>query len=649
MRLIVSVVPVLFALASVTSAVEVAPAPHAKSAADPNPKEAPKLRLPAEAGVGRFVPDITFTDLAGKSGKLSDFKSSKLTVVVFTNTTCPVCKKFAPALRRLETELADKGVRFLFVNPTKTDKPADHGFAGRYVHDTDGVLTAAFGATSTAEVFVLDSARTVQYRGAISDQYGLGYALDAPRSNYLAAALTDLLAGKRPVVPATTAPGCELTPDAAKAPKVALTYHARIERIVQNNCVECHRAGGVAPFALDTYDDVVANKAMIRKTVEKGTMPPWFAAPPKKGEHALFANDRTLGDADRADLFAWLASDLKKGDPADAPLPRSFGGGWLIGKPDAVLELSRPQAIKAEGVMPYQLDRVPTDYAEDRWVQALEVQPTARDVTHHVLVFAVPRGRPLGGEASGFFAVYVPGNNNLIYPEGYAKKLPKGSDLVFQLHYTPNGKATSDRTKIGLVFAKEKPRHEVRTFGIANQSFSIPPGADAHKVIASDTFDGRILALFPHAHLRGKAVKYELRTADGTTRTLLDVPHYDFNWQLQYRFREPVPVKMDELVYTAWYDNSAQNPANPDPSKRVKWGPQTFDEMHLGYVEFVLDREPAKEWKFPAGGVAIPEQFKGPLAGFDKNENGRFESEEFESMPPAVKRAVTQHLSRTLP
>jgi thiol-disulfide isomerase/thioredoxin len=645
--------PIAFALSltlafAASAPADEAPAPRAKSA-DPGPKEAPKLRLPAEAGVGRLVPDVALTDLAGKSGKLSDFKASKLTVVAFTNSTCPVCKKFAPALQRLEKEWADKGVSFLFVNPTKTDKVGAHGFAGRYVHDTDGTLTAAFGASSTAEVFVLDSARTVQYRGAISDQYGLGYALDAPRNNYLATALTDLLAGKSPVVAATSAPGCELSPDAAKAPKVALTYHARIERIMLANCVECHRAGGVAPFALDTYDDVVANKGMIRKTVEKGTMPPWFAAAPKKGEHSLFANDRTLSADDKADLFAWLAGDTKKGDPADAPLPRKFDSGWAIGKPDAILQLPKPVAIKAEGVMPYQVVRVETSYDEDRWVRAIEVQPTDRAVTHHVLVFAVQRGRPLGGEASGFFAVYVPGNNNLIYPEGYAKKLPKGCDLVFQLHYTPNGKATTDQTKIGLVFAKEKPRNEVHTFGIAHTGLAIPAGEGNHKVVASDTFDGQILAFFPHAHLRGKAMKYELRAADGTTRTLLDVPHYDFNWQLQYRFREPLSVKMDELVYTAWYDNSKSNPANPDPTKRVRWGPQTSDEMHLGYVEFVFSREPGKEWKFPQGGVAIPEQYRLPMAGFDKNGNGRFELEEFEAMPPAVKKVVTQHLSRTLP
>jgi hypothetical protein len=188
--------------------------------------------------------------------------------------------------------------------------------------------------------------------------------------------------------------------------------------------------------------------------------------------------------------------------------------------------------------------------------------------------------------------VYVPGNNSLVYPDGYAKKLPKGATLHFQMHYTPNGKATTDQTKLGLIFAKHPPRHEVQVAGIVNTRFEIPPGEGNHRVDAKIPvpFDAKVLALFPHAHLRGKAAKYELNTPDGKTSTLLDVPHYDFNWQLQYRFADPVTApRGSSLTYTAWYDNSDKNPANPDPKKTVRWGQQTYEEMHLGYIEFVRD------------------------------------------------------------
>ena len=571
----------------------------APTKADPI-KQGPRILIPAEAGVGLLVPDVTFTDLSGKSGKLSDFNKSKLLVVAFTDAGCPIAKKYGPTLAKLEKDFAAKGVALLFVDPIASDTTddlkravAERGFSGRTVLDKDGKLTAALGAKATTEVFVLDAARTVLYRGAIDDQYGLGYSIDSPKNPYLVAALNDALAGKRSVVTATTAPGCEL--DAKSRPAVDLTYHSRIERIVQANCIECHRKGGTAPFALETYEQVAARKAVLKRVVEGGRMPPWFAAPPAKGEQSHWINDRSLSTSDKADLLTWLGGDLKKGDPADAPLPRDFASGWLIGKPDAIFELPNPIAVKATGVMPYQNVRVDTNLDEDRWVRALEVQPTAREVVHHVLVFAAPKGASRAvGEGQGFFAVYVPGNNTLIYPDGFAKKLPKDSTLHFQIHYTPNGKATEDQTKIGLVFAKEPPRHEVRVTAMMNNRFEIPAGADNHKIegkMPYVPFDAKALAFFPHAHLRGKAARYEVKLPDGTTKLLLDVPHYDFNWQLVYRYAEPVSLpRGSSLIYTAWYDNSDKNPANPDPTKAVKWGPQTYEEMHLGYMEYYIDR-----------------------------------------------------------
>ena len=553
-------------------------------------RKGPRVVRGADVGVGRFVPH-------------ADLKSNKLLVVAFTDAGCPLCKKYGPTLARLEKEYAAKGVAFLFVDATAADTAdelkkavADRGFAGRVVHDKDGKLAAALEAKSTTDVFVLDSARTVVYRGAVDDQYGFAYALDAPRNNYLRSALDLLLVGKPPVIAATTAPGCDLDVKPA-ATKSELTYHARIERIIQNNCAECHHAGGGAPFPLTKYEDIAGRKAAIKRAIGDGTMPPWFAAPPAKGEHTPWVNDRSLTADDKADLLAWLSGDLKKGDPADAPLPRSFESGWLIGKPDAVYQIPKAIAVKADGTMPYQIATVETKLDEDRWVQALEVQPTAREVTHHVLIFALPEGvKPGRGreEGQGFFAAYVPGNNTLVYPEGYAKKLPKGSTLVFQIHYTPNGKATTDQTRFGVVFAKQPPRSEVRVAGIVNASFTIPPGDGNKEVVARlpiIPFDAKILAFFPHAHLRGKAARYELKSPDGKLTTLLDVPRYDFNWQLMYRYAEPVTVPRGSgLVYTAWYDNSDKNPANPDPKKAVKWGPQTYEEMHLGYLEYVIEK-----------------------------------------------------------
>ncbi len=576
------------------------------TAAEESPRQGPKAVKPADAGVGRLVPDVKFTDIHGKTGKLSDFKSARALVIAFTSTSCPVTKKYAPSLARLEKEFAAKGVKFLFVNPIASDAPAglradikEHGFTGPYIHDKNGVLARALGAQTTAEMFVLDAARTLVFRGAVDDQYGLGYALDAPRRNYLKDALVAVLAGQAPRIAATLAPGCALDVKPAATLTKDINYHNRISRILQQNCLECHHAGGVAPFSLETYEDVKSHAGMMSKQVNRAAMPPWFAAPTPDGAHTPWINDRSLAAQDKADLLAWLASDKPVGKPADAPLARVFPTDWQIGKPDLVVQLPRAVPIKAEGVMPYQFLTVETTLSEDKWVQAFEVRPTAREVVHHVIIKVREKGTILpagrGGEGAdereGFFAAYVPGNSYSIFREGFAKKLAAGATVIFQIHYTPNGQATTDRLQLGLVFAKEPPRHTLHVAGIANPLLRIPPGAPDHREMASVTlpYDTTVLGFMPHMHLRGKAARYEATLPDGTKKLLLDVPRYDFNWQLQYQLAEPLTLpRGTTITFSAWFDNSANNPANPDPSKLVHWGPQTYDEMHLGYIEYYV-------------------------------------------------------------
>jgi hypothetical protein len=393
--------------------------------------------------------------------------------------------------------------------------------------------------------------------------------------------------------------------DTPRAAAVAstVTYHGRISRIVAQHCVECHRDGGVGPFPLDTYDDLVAHAAMVREVVDRGTMPPWFAAAtppdPETGRiHTPWANDRSLAQGEKQDLLAWIAGGRPEGDPADAPAPRRYPDGWQIGTPDAVFEFAEPVAVRASGVMPYQTVIVETHLPEDRWVRAIEVQPGDRNVVHHALIHLAGAEEGPGDprdtaaeERGGFWGEYVPGQNTLVYPDGFAKKLPKGARLRFQMHYTPNGTATVDRTRVGVIYAQEPPEHEVRVAGIVNARISIPPGAADHREEASLTlpFEATIMGFLPHLHVRGKACRYEVVRPDEGRTTLLDIPRYDFNWQLLYRLYEPRALQAgDRLVFTAWYDNSEGNPANPDPTKTVRWGPQTFDEMHLGYVEYYV-------------------------------------------------------------
>lgn len=563
-------------------------------------REGPRILPAGLAGIGRMIPDAPAVDLDGHAVSLAALCQKDATVIAFISISCPVSKRYLPALAAMEKEFAAGNTGFVLIAPTSTETPAalraalaSAGIRAACLPDPDGRLARMLDARSTTEIFVADARRTIRYRGAIDDQYGLGYSLEAPRHRYAADAIAAVLAGREPAVAATEAPGCVL--DLSDAPAIAatpgLTYHNRISRLIAANCQECHREDGVAPFALENYDQVKAKAGMIRRMVERRLMPPWFAAPPREGGHSPWMNDRSLAGADRADLLAWLEQGKPAGDEKDAPLPRTWPKEWAIGTPDAVFQIPTPLEVKATGVMPYKNVTMDSGLTEDKWVRGLEVQPTAREVVHHVLIFVKPAGSRLTerDELGDFFAAYVPGNNHVVYPDGFAKPLPAGSRLHFQIHYTPNGTATTDQVKLGVLYANGRPEHVVKVHGIADVRLRIPPGADNHPETASTPVPKavRVLGFMPHMHVRGKSFRYDVILPSGETRTLLEVPRYDFNWQLSYRFAEPPLIPAGSRIRaTGWFDNSADNPANPDPAKLVKWGPQTTDEMMLGYIEY---------------------------------------------------------------
>lgn len=533
-------------------------------------KEAPQILAPNETRLHHRIDEVSFA-VNGKPARLSDFAGKNL-AIAFTSPSCPVALRYRPRLAEL-AERFEGRIEFLIID-SRAESNAD--------------ITAALSPSSTTEVFLLDSARTVLYRGAVDDQYGLGYQLDAPRKTYLIDAINSLLASRSIDTPATTAPGCEI--EGKAQPKDSpITFHSRISRIIQYNCQECHRPGESAPFHLLTYDDAKSHAKIIKRVVERKTMPPWFA----EGGH--WANDRRLSDADRNDLVAWIAAGSPEGDPSHAPLTRTWETGWRIGKPDAVFEVPRPVKVAADGAMPYQDVVVFTGLPEDKWIKAVEVRTTQPQVTHHVLVFEVyPPDHPRDAKSrpnyidglAGYFAAMAPGQGHTVFPENTAKFLPKNAGLHFQIHYTPNGTACEDKPRIGLIYADAPPKYEVLTRSASNASLLIPANAANHVVTATKIFTGptRIFSFNPHSHVRGKAFKYELIMPDGSRQTLLNLPRYDFNWQVEYRLKEPLDVPSDsKLFVTAWYDNSEDNPANPDPNKDIFWGDQTWDEMMIGY------------------------------------------------------------------
>ncbi|PAW68096.1 MAG: hypothetical protein B9S38_11645 [Verrucomicrobiia bacterium Tous-C4TDCM] len=563
----------------------------------------PEVLKPGEVGIGRMIPDLGFTTLDGKSISLGGFKDKKGLVVIMTSATCPVSKRYIPSVAKLEKELAAQDLGLLLVNPFASETAeeiktqlAGAGITATYVHDTEKKLSALLQASTTTEVFLLDPARTLVYRGALDDQYGIDYNLDAPRHRYLHDAIAALSKGETPEIQATAAPGCEL--DFGDAPTLSaspVTYHRDVARILQQNCVQCHREGGIAPFALDDLAEVTDRAKVIKRVVTEGTMPPWFAAVEPGAETNPWANDCSLSVRDKSDLVAWIDSkDRPLGDPTEAPTPRVYPAEWSIGTPDLIVPLSRAYDIKADGFMPYAFDVVQTELTEDRWVKAYEILPSERDVVHHVIVQVHEKGETATKRdegTGGYWALYVPGNGAHEYPEGFARKVPAGAKISFQIHYTPSGTAKQERLRLGLVFAKEAPRYEVKTVGIAHQGISIPPGVERHVETKTQRipFDMPLTGFMPHMHIRGAAFRYEVTFPDGKSETLLDIPRYDFNWQLRYDYRQPRLIpRGSSIKITAVFNNSTSNRANPDPTKLVKWGSQTVDEMMLGYLEYFL-------------------------------------------------------------
>ena len=368
---------------------------------------------------------------------------------------------------------------------------------------------------------------------------------------------------------------------AATTQKPKLTYSKDVAPIFNRRCVECHRSGEVAPMPLTTYKEVRPWAKAIKERVLTRAMPPWFADP----HYGEFKNDRRLSREEVDTIAAWVDGGATQGDQADLPPAPEFTEGWNIGKPDLVLDFNTEFDVPASGVVPYQYFKVPTNFTEDKWIEAAEIRPQHRDVTHHINVFVLEAGQKdnNGPLLTGF----APGVQPLRLEPGSAMLVKAGSIFLFQAHYTTNGHAVKDRSFIGLRFAKQPPAMRSITDRAYNATFRIPPNDPDYVVNAAWTApaDVDVFAFMPHMHFRGKSFEYTAVYPDGRREVLLSVPHYDFNWQLGYELQSPVHMtKGTRIECVAHFDNSPNNRFNPDPTKEVRWGDQTFEEMMIGFV-----------------------------------------------------------------
>lgn len=407
---------------------------------------------------------------------------------------------------------------------------------------------------------------------------------------------------------------------AAPAGTPSVTFNKEVLPILQAKCQECHRPGEAAPMSLIGYKDARPWAKSIKQAVATRKMPPWFADP----HVGKFANDRSLSQQEIDTLVAWVDAGAPEGNPKDAPAPRTFVEGWNIGKPDLVLEMPTAFNVPATGTIEYQYVIVPTHLTEDRWVQSVEVRPGARANMHHVIttirepgskwfenepvgVAFVPAKGDRSGTGDGTMGLggYVPGQTTPPSDAPHRATLLKaGSDIVMQLHYTTNGKAAVDQTKLGIIFAKEPPKDVLIGGNSATLRINIPAGEPDYHVQATSTvqYDCDLISMMPHAHVRGKSFEYRIVRPNGETETVLRVPKYDFNWQLTYYLDKPLHLEKGTKVQVyATFDNSANNPFNPDPTKEVHWGEQTWEEMMMGYFSVVVKASDIPEGGLPTG------------------------------------------------
>jgi hypothetical protein len=399
------------------------------------------------------------------------------------------------------------------------------------------------------------------------------------------------------------------------------TFYKNVLPILQNHCQSCHRAGEIAPMPLETYEQAKSWAAAIKLAVDSRSMPPWFADP----RYGRFSNDPSLTQEQIAAITKWVDAGAPAGSSKDAPPPKQWPRGWRIPQPDKVVPMAQPVAIPASGDIEYTYEIVPTGFTQDMWVQMSEIRPSSPEHIHHAVVYIRPpnsnwlRGAPVAVPfvTSGFkdpklraeahetttdmLLVYAPGSEPDRWQNGMAKFIPAGSDLVFQMHYTANRHAASDQTSVGMVFAREKPKQRVLTLQLTNHTFVIPPREDDYRVEVSGTLpnDCTLLSFFPHMHLRGKRFEYNILNPDGSVQETLLRVEYHFHWQLSYKLAQPRFLKAGtRLQAVAWYDNSDENPHNPDPNVEVRWGGQTYEEMMVGFFDVAVPAGMDKETFF---------------------------------------------------
>ena len=533
--------------------------------------------------------DFMLLDHTGKAQNLYYEKDAKAIVLVAHSNSCDMTTDNSETYNALQQDYADQGVKVLMINSDQKDSRGaiatnaeQNGLNVPVLHDTAQIIGSSLELTNAGEVLVIEpNSKKIVYRGNGSAD--------------LRTALDSLIAGEPVNVASIASSGCEITYPHTETAKT-ISYADDIAPILVDNCTACHSQGGIAPWAMTEYSMIKGFAPMIREVIRTKRMPPWHADP----ETGVWEHDGSISNDEIKTLVGWIEAGAERGEGPDPLLAvKPLESKWTLGEPDLILEV-QAYDIPATGVVDYEFPVVPNPLGKDVWVKAATIIPGDGRVVHHVLMGSgpVPETKDLGSVFDNYIMGYAVGNESAELPTGTGVFVPAGEAFLLQMHYTPIGIATTDKTRVGLYFADEPPANFLRTHVIVDTSIKIEPNSAAHEENAYFTFsdDATLYSLTAHAHYRGSSAKYTVEYPNGDSEVVLSVPVYDFNWQRTYTFDKPSNLpKGRRMVYSSTFDNSADNPSNPNPDRTVPWGLQSHDEMLYGSMSFEWDNETSEK------------------------------------------------------
>ncbi len=547
--------------------------------------------------------DYALYDTNGDFHRFSTYNDSKAIVLWVQGNGCPIVRNLVTDFNNVFTDYSPKGFTFFLLNSNTQDdreeskkEADDFKFAAPVLMDNAQLLADELDIKITSEAIILHpTSRKIIYRGPINNRLDYEAQKNEPTERYLRDAL-DAIVKDQPVQSREEMTrGCTVTRLSKDSEKETLTYVDDIAPILSNHCVQCHNPEGIAPWAMSDYETVKGWSTMVKQVLLSKRMPPW-KADPLIGE---FQNSFALHDSNVRKIVRWINSGMSRGEGTDLLAGLTFEAEeWQMGQPDKILHFKKEE-IPATGLIPYRYQKMPLHFKSDTWLKGVEIKPGNSKVLHHIVLTNSERNqkspitdRKIRPWTDNYIALAAGADELTVFPDSTGVFIPAGTTLTAQIHYTPTGKPEADMTRIGLYLHDSIPEKELFSLSPSNTTFEIEPYEKNAAFSISDTIsrDIHIHFVLPHMHYRGKQIKFSVIKPNGVKETLVSVPDYNFFWQYMYKLKRPYfAPKGSVILVEGVFDNSYQNPFNPDPSKDIEFGIQSTDEMLIGFFNYTLD------------------------------------------------------------